>query len=248
MRDITRVCHRMMDIARSCDEGDVGEFRAPVVSLIQSELQVDGLVWGRGVFSDARHINLERSQVYGRDSSLFNDYQALAINDPVTANFLKTPSQLQMICTERFYQANSMPQFHDLVQKHQITHLALVGLPYSGGEDVRWMTLYRSDKNRPFDAQSEEKVRLLVSLALTLEKLRNASEESEFCPNQLAVCTPRERQMVMSFSQGLTHRDIAQSMHLSSATVRTHLRNAYKKLGISNKASLANLVALHKRN
>ena len=54
--------------------------------------------------------------------------------------------------------------------------------------------------------------------------------------------TPRERAIADGFSRGKSHKVIALELRLSPATIRSHLRTVYAKLGISDKAQLANLV------
>jgi len=56
--------------------------------------------------------------------------------------------------------------------------------------------------------------------------------------------TTRERDTAIAFSEGRTHKQIAQSLGLAPATVRHYLQNAYSKLGVSNKGELGHLVAL----
>ena len=42
--------------------------------------------------------------------------------------------------------------------------------------------------------------------------------------------------------EGATNRSVAQQLHLSPNTVKTHLRNAFAKLGITSRAQLAQLM------
>lgn len=58
------------------------------------------------------------------------------------------------------------------------------------------------------------------------------------------VLTARERDVVDLFSRGMTHKEIARDLALAPATVRHYIRNAYAKLGISDKAALGRLIAL----
>lgn len=60
--------------------------------------------------------------------------------------------------------------------------------------------------------------------------------------------TPRERAVVRLLAEGQTNEEIASRLFISAATVKTHLSNAYVKLGARNryeavaKASLLNLL------
>ena len=50
--------------------------------------------------------------------------------------------------------------------------------------------------------------------------------------------TTAERQVAMLAAEGRSNRQIAQQLHITQATVETHLRHAFHKLGISSRADL----------
>ena len=50
--------------------------------------------------------------------------------------------------------------------------------------------------------------------------------------------SPREQRVAFLFASGLTYKQISKQLELSPATVRTYLRNAYIRLGVSNKTQL----------
>jgi DNA-binding CsgD family transcriptional regulator len=54
--------------------------------------------------------------------------------------------------------------------------------------------------------------------------------------------TDSELKVVDLIAQGVTNRDVATQLHLSLHTVKTHVRNAFAKLGITSRAELAQLV------
>jgi DNA-binding CsgD family transcriptional regulator len=58
----------------------------------------------------------------------------------------------------------------------------------------------------------------------------------------LAGLTPQESQIVRLAARGLSNRDIAAQLFLSSRTVGYHLYKAYPKLGVASRAELAGLV------
>ena len=51
-----------------------------------------------------------------------------------------------------------------------------------------------------------------------------------------AQLTERERDVLELVSQGLTNREVAQRLFISSGTVRTHLEHVYEKLGVRTRA------------
>jgi DNA-binding NarL/FixJ family response regulator len=54
-----------------------------------------------------------------------------------------------------------------------------------------------------------------------------------------SVLTPRELEVLKLVAQGLSNPDIAQRLVLSAHTVRRHLANILRKLGLSSRAAAA---------
>jgi DNA-binding CsgD family transcriptional regulator len=54
--------------------------------------------------------------------------------------------------------------------------------------------------------------------------------------------TDSELTVINLIAEGSTNRSVAQQLHLSPHTVKTHVRNAFAKLGITSRAQLAQLV------
>ena len=62
-------------------------------------------------------------------------------------------------------------------------------------------------------------------------------------PRRLAIAgsdalTPSEQRVVTLAADGLTNRAIAQQLFVTTATVETHLRHAFRKLGVRSRAEL----------
>lgn len=57
----------------------------------------------------------------------------------------------------------------------------------------------------------------------------------------LQLLTEREIQVINLLAIGLTYKRIASRLHISSETVKKHLKNIYRKLKVQNK-----IEALHK--
>ena len=58
---------------------------------------------------------------------------------------------------------------------------------------------------------------------------------------RISGVTGRERQIIGHVCQGLSNREISQALALSDATVRTHLRNIFRKLSITKRSKLMGL-------
>ena len=93
-----------------------------------------------------------------------------------------------------------------------------------------WMRLRRTA--HALDQQPEGLAADLLARGLEQEALWARAEAS------LVALTPRERQVVLLTRRGLTNRQIAAALVISPETVKTHVRHALEKFGLSSKAEL----------
>lgn len=56
-------------------------------------------------------------------------------------------------------------------------------------------------------------------------------------PHDRPVMSERERQTLTLIAEGLSAPQIGRTLHLSTATVKTHLQHIYEKLGVSERAA-----------
>jgi len=78
----------------------------------------------------------------------------------------------------------------------------------------------------------------LLSHTEMLELLRLAThrrEEDRDAQFALSKLTPREREVLGSLAEGLTDKDIAERLSVSTQTVRTHMVNILNKLGVNSR-------------
>ncbi len=66
----------------------------------------------------------------------------------------------------------------------------------------------------------------------------------ELRPRSLADrLASRELETIQHFANGASYKEVARRMNISPATVRHHLRSAYKKLGVHDKMQMSRLIA-----
>ena len=64
--------------------------------------------------------------------------------------------------------------------------------------------------------------------------------------NPLTSLSDRERVVAAKFAEGMTYREIGETLFIAPTTVRTHLSAIYRKLGVRSKVALATLLADHR--
>jgi two-component system, NarL family, response regulator LiaR len=66
-------------------------------------------------------------------------------------------------------------------------------------------------------------------------RVRHTADE-RFWPGRERGLTERESEVVVLLAQGLRNQEIASALYVSIDTVKTHLRAAFRKLGVTNRA------------
>ncbi len=78
---------------------------------------------------------------------------------------------------------------------------------------------------------------------LMLEPSMTNSVPSVELPSKLTKLTARERQILRMMAEGASNKEIANTLYLSSGTVRNHVTNILGRLGVSNRTQ-AVIIAL----
>lgn len=102
------------------------------------------------------------------------------------------------------------------------------------------------------DSEPEELVMQLKS-AMTGEKayseqVRAYLENSRDQTSPLSVLTEREMQILRHVAKGLRNKQIAETLYISEATVKVHLKNLLKKLGVESRVAATVLYLEHEPN
>lgn len=74
--------------------------------------------------------------------------------------------------------------------------------------------------------------------ARVVDSLPEQHDQASSAQAVIGVLTRREMQVFLLASRGLKNREIAAELDCSPRTIKTHLRNIYRKLGLSSKSEL----------
>ncbi|WP_371780705.1 response regulator [Streptosporangium subroseum] len=76
----------------------------------------------------------------------------------------------------------------------------------------------------------------LIDPAVTTRLIATfAGRHEPTAPPELATLTPRESQVLLLLARGLANIEIAQELHIGEATVRTHVMQVLRKLGLRDR-------------
>jgi DNA-binding NarL/FixJ family response regulator len=74
------------------------------------------------------------------------------------------------------------------------------------------------------------------------ELLASGARPRRFARRGLDALTSRQREVVQLAARGLTNREIAEALVVTENTVATHLRLAYRKLDVSSRGQLSEML------
>ncbi|MCL1797107.1 MAG: LuxR C-terminal-related transcriptional regulator [Eggerthellaceae bacterium] len=113
-------------------------------------------------------------------------------------------------------------------------------LPFMLGTPAIEELLYRILYERGGKAALSVKRRTLCRDLLSIRKLQRADKGSQ-TKRVTASLSKREVEILKLLEQGLNKQEIADSLHISFNTVKTHVKNIYKKLEVHNRAAAAQI-------
>ena len=126
-----------------------------------------------------------------------------------------------------------MSEFH---RRQDIYHRLTVRLPPRIGVDRR-ITLFRPAGDPPFTDRDKVVLRVLRPHVASIR------DRVEMRHEALAALTPRQGDLVRLLAQRRTNRQLAQDLGLAEGTVRKHLENLCRRLGVNSRAEALARVA-----
>ncbi len=86
---------------------------------------------------------------------------------------------------------------------------------------------------------------LLLSAALIMLLFKNRKQQKQEVINEVSTLTNQEEKIAKLICDGLSNKEIASALFISSSTVKTHIRNLYSKLEVSNRQQLSDKLKNH---
>jgi len=126
---------------------------------------------------------------------------------------------------------------HDATQPHEDRASRRFGL-----RDIVWLglattsgTVVQLGYNRRRRFFSEQEIAVLTMVEPAIRRLVRGCAQ----PHPPDVLSRSERRVLALVSTGASNREVAEELVVTVATVRKHLENAYRKLGVTNRTAAA---------
>lgn len=100
----------------------------------------------------------------------------------------------------------------------------------------KWIDTIGSSKTIVWDHKKKTKI------AITVMEERSFDNKAEIMGAGISSLTHREREIAMLLVSGLSKKEIADQLFISVATVETHTKKLYKKLGINKIVELTQML------
>lgn len=237
----------LLELHELAEQVTPAAFAPQALRLVRRWIGFDGAVFGTGEAADPeRPLQITQAHVEARSAGILDDYARVAADDPVTQAFLTGPVSPIRVDCRTLYRGESHAALDDFSREHRLRHLVLFGEPPRGEHPGRWLVLYRESGKTFTSADSEAMHGLWLHMARAMGVARTGRQIrlTETMP-ALPELTRAQNEVARRFAAGLSYKHIAREMNVSPNTVRTHLLNAYARLGIHDKIALAARFGVH---
>ncbi|WP_310610217.1 LuxR C-terminal-related transcriptional regulator [Limnohabitans sp.] len=234
MRLISKI---MQVFTESHNEKEIREIVGDLVMQLLQAQYYASFVWqdDSASFASAIQINMDPANIQQYE----NYYQ---FNDPITP--LMKRYEVAVRATDVLKQEELIKTefYNDFLKKDGLCWGVNL-YAWQRGRNLGDMRIWRDSRRNNF---SEDDLRMLdmIQPAFTnaLARAREYAEPRNATPSLIISLSPREQETAQLVAQGLSDKEIARHLNIATTTVRTHLENAFRKTGASNRAGLAHKI------
>lgn len=241
------LCKLVLELYRAARETPVEEFQELALSLVKTKIHFRSAMWGTYEMADDG-IAVNSVHLHNEPLEILPDWASLHRRNPIVGKVTAYPGHAHIF--HAFASYTDVPEMLDFARRYghiNVLAIAEAGRNFAGGRmQGEWVSVYRAgehDRFAPDDQHNMEQLMPHLAEALAINRMLKQKpqllELRRISP--LDRLSGRELEVARLFGQGQSHKEIALRLEISPATVRNFLSNAYKKLGINNKAELAGL-------
>jgi DNA-binding CsgD family transcriptional regulator len=213
------------------------EIRERVGSLMLDLLRAQ--FYASYVWDDAHHRFDSGVQLHMDSANLARYESYYQFHDPITLTLQQHRSAVRV--TDMMPQRELMRTefFNDFLARDGL-HWGVNLYAWSGERNIGDMRIWR-DRRRGDFTQDDLALLDLVRPALVAALQRSCGNKAQ-ARGLEALLSAREREVAHLAARAFGDKEIARRLGISPTTVRTHIDNAYRKLGVNNRVALARCV------
>lgn len=182
---------------------------------------------------DSKHHLSKQGIMWKIDQKALQEYEHIwQYDDPITFALRKRQKPTFVHEIISFSNLKKTVYYNEFLKPHGLYHGLNVYF-VRHGVDVGDFRIWRSKDSVIF---SEREKRILNLLEPYLSKALPFDLSTRYC------LTPREQEVVILVCKGLSDKDVSNLLDISFTTVRTHLKNAMKKIHCNNRTEMALLI------
>lgn len=227
----------MQAFTESHHENEIREIVGDLVMQLLQAQYYASFVWqdDSASFTDAIQINMDPANIQQYE----NYYQ---FNDPITP--LMKRYEVAIRATDVLKQEELLKTefYNDFLKKDGLCWGVNL-YAWQRGRNLGDMRIWRDKRKENF---SDDDLRMLdmIQPAFTsaLARAREHSAPRTATSSVIIRLSPREQEAAQLVAQGMSDKEIARHLNIATTTVRTHLENAFRKTGASNRAGLAHKI------
>lgn len=224
----------MQTLAEPHEEKEIREIMGDLVMQLLGAQFYASYVWQPGTLSFAQPTQINMDPINLRAYESYYQF-----HDPITP--LMQRYQVAVRATDVLApdELKKTEFFNDFLNKDGL-YWGVNLYAWHQGQNLGDMRIWRDKRRENF---SHDELRLLDMLqpafVTALARAQRPNQTQELQLNALSQrLTTREQDTARLVMLGLPDKEIARALGISSTTVRTHLENAFRKVGVSSRAGL----------
>jgi len=128
-------------------------------------------------------------------------------------------------------------RYQGFLQRYGVVDVVEV-LAHRAGQPQAAISLLRTAEQGAFTTDQLSRLTALQSL------LQLAVANMPPCEDPLSGLTPKERQIALLLRQGVSNKQLARELNIGLPTIKTHLINLFRKIGVSSRTELVGTLFL----
>jgi DNA-binding CsgD family transcriptional regulator len=224
----------MQTLAEPHEETEIREIMGDLVMQLLGAQYYASYVWqpGSQSFSQPIQINMDPMNLRAYE----NYYQ---FHDPITPLMQRYQVAVRATDVLAHEALQKTEFFNDFLNKDGL-YWGVNLYAWHQGQNLGDMRIWRDKRRENF---SLDELRLLDMLqpafVTALARAQRSTQPHDLQLNTLSQrLTPREQETARLVMLGMPDKEIARALQISPTTVRTHLENAFRKVGVSSRAAL----------